>query len=103
MRVEMIYNVYKQKNHSLGVERKLAVHDSEHFLTKYGEEVFQHFDNVRVASVVILFQVPEQILEQVRVLFVHHSVRLFEHVVETHPGLVQHIFEVFYRRGKINK
>jgi hypothetical protein len=34
-------------------------------------------------------------LEQVRVLFVHHSVRLFEHVVKTHSGLVQHVPEVF--------
>lgn len=80
--------------HSLGVERKLTVHDGEHFLTQDGEKVFQHFDDVCVARVVILLQVTKQILEQVRVLFVHHSVRLLEHVVEAHSRLVQHVSEV---------
>ncbi|KAE9524963.1 hypothetical protein AGLY_015013 [Aphis glycines] len=64
------------------------------FIT-YGEEVFQHLNDVRVARVVILFQVPKQILEKVRILFVHHSVSLFEHVVKTHSGLVQHVPELF--------
>lgn len=94
----LIIRINERENCSLGVERKLAVHDGEHFLAQHGEKVFQHFDNVRVARVVILFQVPEQVLEQVRVLFVHHPVRFFEHVVETHLGLVQHVLEVLCRR-----
>lgn len=80
--------------YSLGVERELTVHDREHFLAQYREEVLQHLDDVRVARVVVFLQVAEQVLEKVRVLFVHHPVRFFEHVVETHPGFVQHVPEV---------
>lgn len=90
------YVYYRQSHHSLGVERELTVHDGEHFLAQDGEKVLQHFDDVRVARVVILLQVAEQVLEQVRVLFVHHPVSLLEHVVEAHPRLAQHISEVLY-------
>lgn len=50
-----INKLKKKKKYSLGVERKLTVHDCEHFLAQHGEKVFQHFGDVRVAGVVILF------------------------------------------------
>lgn len=41
--------------YSLAIKRKLTVHNGKHFLTQYGEKVFQHFDDIRVAGIVIFF------------------------------------------------
>lgn len=81
-------------------ELVLRVDQAEHPLEQFGPELGKHVIEVhgRAARRVVEPQVTKEVLEELGVLHVHHSVGEYEHVVQRLLGIVEQLSEKLYER-----